>query len=95
MATITSRKRKDGMRYTALIRIKRNGKVVHSETETFDKKSLAKDWAARRESELRVPGALEKEAYEDVTVQQVLEWYRDDFEGASKFGTRLLCLPVL
>lgn len=86
MATITSRKRKDGMRYTALIRIKRNGKVVHSETETFDKKSLAKDWAARRESELRVPGALEKEAYEDVTVQQVLEWYRDDFEGASKFG---------
>lgn len=70
MATITSRKRKDGMRYTALIRIKRNGKVVHSESETFDKKMLARDWAALRESKLRMPGAMEQQAYDDVTVQQ-------------------------
>ena len=69
MTTITSRKRKDGMRYAALISIKRNGKVVHSETETFGKKSLTKEWAARCESELRVPGALEEEAYKDVMVQ--------------------------
>ena len=86
MATITSRKRKDGMRYTAVIRLRRNGKVVHSETETFSKKSLAKDWAARRESELKLPGALEQARYEDVTIKQVLEWYRDDFDGESKFG---------
>ena len=86
MATITSRKRKDGMRYTVVIRLKRNGKVVHSETETFNKKSLAKEWAARRETELKLPGALEQARYEDVTLKQVLEWYRDDFDGESKFG---------
>jgi len=86
MATITSRKRKDGMRYSAQIRIKRNGKVVHTETETFDKKSLAKEWAARRESELKQPNVLEQVRYEGVTVQQVLEWYRDDYDGKSKFG---------
>ncbi|WP_299775669.1 site-specific integrase [uncultured Pseudoteredinibacter sp.] len=86
MATITSRKRRGGMKYSAVIRIKRNGKVVHSETETFDKKSLAKDWAARRESELKRPGALEQMQHKDLTVGQVLEWYRDDFDGKSKFG---------
>ena len=69
-----------------LIRIKRNGKVVHSETETFDKKSLAKDWAARRESELKVPGTLEQVRHKGVTVRQVLERYRDDYDGKSKFG---------
>jgi len=86
MATIIPRKRKDGMRYTALVRLKRNGKVVLSESETFDKKSLAKEWAARRESELRLPGALEHVRHKGVTVGQVLEWYRDDFERKSKFG---------
>ena len=86
MATITSRKRKEGMRYSAQIRIKRNGKVVHTETETFDKKSLAKEWAARRESELKVPGVLEQVRHEGVSVQRVLEWYRDDYDGKSKFG---------
>jgi len=65
MATITSRKRKDGAKYTAQIRLKRNGKVVHTESETFGKKSLAKDWAARRESELKLPGALEQVRYEE------------------------------
>ncbi|MFA7555514.1 MAG: hypothetical protein WCY88_14795 [Spongiibacteraceae bacterium] len=59
MATITSHKRKDDMRYTVLIRIKRNGKVVRSETEMFAKKSLDKEWAAQGESKLKVLGALE------------------------------------
>ena len=86
MATITPRKRKDGMRYSAQIRIKRNGKVVHTETETFDKKFLAKEWAARRESELKQPNVLEQVRHDGVTVQQVLEWYRDDYDGKSKFG---------
>ncbi len=53
------KERKEGMRYTAQIRIKRNSKIIHSESETFDKKSLAKAWRARRETELKLPGALE------------------------------------
>ena len=60
MATITSRKRKDGTKYTAQIRLECNGKVVHTESETFSKKSLAKDWAGRRESELKLPVAIEQ-----------------------------------
>ena len=64
MATYTSLKRKEGMRYAVQIRIRRNGKVVHSETETFDRKSLAKEWAARCESELKVPGVLEQVRHE-------------------------------
>lgn len=86
MATIIPRKRKGGMRYTALIRIKRNGKVIFSESETFTKKSLAKEWGARRDAELKHPNALEHLRYQDLTIGQVLEWYRDDFDGKSKFG---------
>ncbi len=61
MPTITARKRKDGtIGYTAQIRIKRESKVVHQETETFDRKPLALAWAAKREAELAAPGALDR-----------------------------------
>lgn len=61
MATITARKRKDGsIGYTAQIRIKREGKVVHQESETFDRKPLALAWATKREAELAAPGALDQ-----------------------------------
>ena len=86
MATIIPRKRKDGMRYTAQVRLKHHGKVIHFESETFDKKSLAKEWGRRRESELKLPGALDYMRYKGLTIKQVLEWYRDDFDGESKFG---------
>lgn len=58
MGTITSRKRKSGTRYTAQIRIKRDGLVVHSEAETFDKHADAKMWMRRREAELDASGTL-------------------------------------
>lgn len=86
MATITARKRASGTRYTAQIRMKRDGRIVYTESETFDKKGLAKEWAARREAELKAPGALERLQHRGVTVGQVLEWYREDFDGLSKFG---------
>ncbi len=86
MATITARKRKSGTRYTAQIRIYRDGETVYTESETFDKKTMAQSWAKRRETELEVPGALEKLMHRGVSVSQVLEWYRDDFDGKSKFG---------
>lgn len=53
MGTITSRRRKDGTSgYTAQIRLKRAGQVIHSETETFDRKQHAQEWIRRREAEL-------------------------------------------
>lgn len=86
MATIITRKRKDGMRYTARIRLKRDGKIFFSEQETFDKKSLAKKWASLREAELNLPNALEYLQYQNLTLGEVLAWYRDDFDGENEFG---------
>lgn len=61
MGTIIPRKRKDGSTgHTALIRIKRDGKVVHSESQTFDREQAAKIWMGKREHELAQPGALDK-----------------------------------
>lgn len=86
MATITARKLKSGTRYTAQIRIFRDGKTVYTESETFDKKAMAQSWAKRRESELEGPGVLEQLRHVGVSLSQVLTWYRDDFDGRSKFG---------
>lgn len=86
MATITAREGKNGTRYTAQIRCKKNGKIIYSESETFDKKRLAEEWARRREAELAQPSTIEKIRHRGITVKQVLEWYRDDFDGATKFG---------
>lgn len=53
MGTIVSRRRKDGpLGYTAQIRIHRQGKCIHSESETFDRRQLATEWMRRREAEL-------------------------------------------
>ena len=85
MASIIARKRKGGTVYQAKIRITKNG-FSHQESETFERRALAKEWAARRESELRVPGTLEKLNHKGITIKAVLEWYLEDFDGASKFG---------
>ena len=48
MGTIVSRRRKDGsLGYTAQIRIHRQGKCIHSESETFDRRQLATEWMRR------------------------------------------------
>lgn len=76
MATITARKRGDGtIGYTAQIRLKRAGKVVHTESQTFDRKQAAEAWAKKRETELAVPGALERAKADDPTLKQAIERY--------------------
>lgn len=59
MGTIIERKRATGTRYTAQIRIKRDGKVVHHESETFSRRDAAKAWLEKRERQLAKPGGLE------------------------------------
>jgi integrase len=77
MGTILSRKRKDGtMGHTALIRIKKAGKLIYSETETFDRKPAAEAWLKKRETELAVPGALTKPA--DPLLSAVITQYNQD-----------------
>lgn len=58
MGTITQRTTKGGIVYTAQIRIKRSGKVIHSESRTFERKAHAQKWMTAREAELQKPGAL-------------------------------------
>lgn len=61
MGTISARKKANGaVSYTAQIRIKRAGKVIFTQAETFNKKQNAALWLRNREAELDKPGALDK-----------------------------------
>ena len=74
MATILSRKRADGsVGHTALITIKKSGKIVHREAKTFDRKQAAAAWAERRETDLKRPGGLERR--DDPKLREVIDKY--------------------
>lgn len=90
MGTIIPRKRKDGSTgYTALIRIKRAGKVVHSESETFDREQAAKLWMGKREAELAQPGAFDKGP--DPRLADVIDQYnREKQKAHGKTKTQVL-----
>ncbi len=61
MATIRPRRRRDGkLAYQAEVRIKRNGRVVHRESRTFDRRRLATEWATQLEDQLSKPDAVPK-----------------------------------
>lgn len=92
MATITARKGKNGTRYTAQNRRREKGKIIYTESETFDRRRLAEQLAKRREAELEQPAALEKIRHRGVSIKQMLEWYRDDFDGLTKFGRSKLMI---
>lgn len=95
MGTITERKRKDGSRaYTAQIRIKRDGAIVHSEAQTFDRKPVASAWLKKRETELSAPGAMDALKKSDVTLGDVIDKY---CEGMIKqIGrTKAQCLATI
>lgn len=77
MGTITARKRQDNTTgYTAQIRLKKGGKVIHTESQTFDREQAAKAWLKKRETELAEPGALDKP--EDPTLSEVIDTYNAD-----------------
>jgi integrase len=85
MGTITTRHRDDGSpSYRAQIRIKVKGKVIHQETQTFDRRLAASAWIARRETELREPGALERiqSADSDPVLRQAIDLYVAENERA-------------
>lgn len=76
MGTITARTRKDKtVGYTVQIRIKSGGKVVHSESETFDREDVAARWMAKREKTLAEPGALDKVKQSDPPLSTVISHY--------------------
>ena len=53
MGTITVRKAKNGeKRYTAQIRLRRNGAIVYQESKTIERRQVAKAWLSQGETEL-------------------------------------------
>lgn len=79
MGTIAERVRQDGtIGYTAQIRIKRGGKIILTEAQTFARRSAADTWIKNREAALRVPGALEKALVPDPTLSEAIDTYLKD-----------------
>lgn len=79
MGTVTARKRKDGsIGHTAQVRVKRGGKVVHTEAKTFDRAPAARAWLVKRERELAEPGALESAVKEDPTLKEAILRYKKE-----------------
>lgn len=87
MGTIVSRRRKDGsIGYTAQIRLNREGKCVHSESETFDRRQLATEWTRRREAELDQQRARGEPVGKGITLNELLEWYGKDIKALTPWG---------
>lgn len=79
MGTIITRKRQNGgLAYTAQIRLKRDKKIIHQESQTFDRKPAASAWLKKRETELAVPGALEALKAPDPTLAKVIDQYLEE-----------------
>jgi len=93
MGSIIERTRKDGSKaFTAQIVIKKDGKTVHREAETFDRKQAANAWIVKREAELKAPGGLERK--EDPTLAAVIDRYIDESKNVV-MGTKAQVLKAI
>ncbi len=93
MGTIIARTRKDGSKaFTAQIVIKKGGKIVHREAETFDRKQAANAWMVKREAELKSPGGLELK--EDPPLSAVIDRYIAESKNVV-MGTKAQVLKVI
>jgi integrase len=86
MPTIKVRKQTDGTtRYTAIVRIRRGGAILHRESRTFAHRSAALSWAKHREVALEDPGAITRVQQGAPTLAELIRWYIDTFESVSKW----------
>jgi hypothetical protein len=86
MPTIKVRKQTDGItRYTAIVRIRRGGAILHRESRTFAHRSAALSWAKHREVALEDPSALTRVQQGAPTIAELIRWYIDTFETISKW----------
>jgi hypothetical protein len=76
VGTILARRRKNGTTgCTAQILRKKGGKIVHRETQAFDRKQAAAAWLKRRETELSEPGAIDRAKVPDDTLANAIDRY--------------------
>lgn len=66
------------MAYLAQILIKRDGKIVHRESRTFDREPAARSWIKKREKEAKTPEGLEVIRSERPTLEQAINRYIKD-----------------
>jgi hypothetical protein len=86
MPTIKARKQADGShRYTAIVRIRRQGKVLHQEAKTFAHRSAAERWGKHREVALEEPTALARAQQPSTKLSNLIRWYIDSFQPVSKW----------
>jgi integrase len=76
MGTIIARKRLDGTTgYAAQILRKKSGKIIHRESQTFDRMQAASAWLKRRETELSEPGAIDRAKVPETSLANVIDRY--------------------
>jgi len=81
MAHILTRKYPSGKtRYTANVRIIKEGVMVHREAKTFTLKSAAEKWAKSREVALEDPTALIRAEQGAPALKELIRWYIDTFK---------------
>lgn len=79
MGTISARKKADGSTsYTAQIRLRRGGVIVHTEAKTFERRPAASAWLKKREKELEAPGAIDEAKGSAYTLDRAIERYVEE-----------------
>lgn len=87
MGTITVRKAKNGeKRYTAQIRLRRNGAIVYQESQTFERRQVAKAWLSRRETELADVEVKSGFFQEGEALKSLIERYLKEVEKIRPIG---------
>lgn len=86
MATIKVRKRANGsLRYTAIVRLRKDKVVLHSEAKTFTHRLAAEKWARAREVALENPAELVRTQLGEQSLKSLIRWYIDDFREIGKW----------
>lgn len=86
MPAIKARKQEDGStRYTAVVRIRRSGKILHREAKTFAHRSAAERRGKHREVALENPTALARAQQSSTKLSKLIRWHIDSFEKISKW----------
>jgi hypothetical protein len=86
MPYIRARKQADGtLRYSAVVRIRRSGKMLHQEAKTFTHRSAAKRWAKHRELSLEKPSNLARAQQPLTKLSILVRWYIDSFQQISRW----------
>lgn len=76
MATFIALPRNDGSGgYTTQIRIKRDGHARYTTLQAFDKEKDAQAWAARKDKDIAIPGALDAALHPSGAPAQALDRY--------------------